>query len=676
MNRPVGWSLFDNVVVMRNNIAVAALCPLNEARIVRCLADLFFGIVLMTLFSIARWFWLLLVLAALSVCMFPQNTAAQGGYALEGSEYNVSGVLQGEQVFPKVAIGTSGGYIVWQDNITDASGLGISARKLDSSLSSSMSSFRVNENANFDQQHPSVSLLNGGGAVFVWEGGKQSFQHIYARFLSAGGTWVTGDVLVNGGPTNVFQLESGVTTLTNGNAVVVWSSFNQATTNSMRDVYFQIFTPAGVKVGGETLVNQATPFNQRSASISALSDGRFIVTWVSEQERFENSVDIFGRIYSAAGAPVGSQFLINTGTNVCANPSVARSSDGGFAVAWMQKEVGSTNSWDIFMRPFSGNALGGITRRINTWIHGDQLVPRISAMGTDYMVIWTSMGQDGSRDGVYGQLLRGDGSAVGGEFRVNTTTASQQIQPAVASDGVERFLTVWTSFVGGAGSMDLYGQRYVNTSAPLPPPGAPFVTVLSSNSLAVSWPPVQGLSVAHYEVYADGAATATAVASNAYWNATGLAAGSTHTYRLAYVATDGRRSPLSAPTTNTTYSAAATWGGIPQEWMSSYFGGDFFVWPSPYADSDGDGASNKDEFLRGTDPTNANSVLRQRLQKTVQGMFLEWNTQMGLVYQVWQATATGGPWTRIGEPRFAAGSTDSMYVGGSSAGFYRIERVR
>jgi hypothetical protein len=171
---------------------------------------------------------------------------SQGNYAPEGTEYNISGVLPGEQVYPRASIKPSGGYLVWQDNITDGFGLGISARKLDSSLSATLSAFRVNQNANFDQERPSVSMLNDGGAVFLWEGGKQSFQHIYARFLSAAGTWVTGDIQVNA-PTNVFQLESSVTTLTNGNVAVIWSSFNQVSSNSLRDVYAQILTPAGVR---------------------------------------------------------------------------------------------------------------------------------------------------------------------------------------------------------------------------------------------------------------------------------------------------------------------------------------------------------------------------------------------------------------------------------------------
>lgn len=629
----------------------------------------------------------------LAVAAMPLWGQAQGHYAAGGGEYNIAGELPGEQMYPQASITTSGGYLVWEDNRTDGFGLGISALKLDSSLSSALSSFRVNVNGNHDQERPSVAMLKDGGAVFVWEGGQQGFQHIYARFRSAGGEWVTEDIQVNT-PTNVFQLESTVATLANGNVVVAWSSFNQVAANSLRDVYFQIFTPTGVKVGEETRVNQVNTYNQRSAAVAPLSDGRFVVTWVTEQQRsafnlnFNNtggaapgqtgsaSVDVNARLFNASGSAVGGEFLVNTDLNVCANPSVASSSDGGFAVAWMRKDLQvATNSWDIFVRPFSGSGIGGVAQRVNNWVHGDQLAPRLSAMGTDYLLVWTSMGQDGSREGVYGQFLRGDGTLLGGEFRINSTAISQQLHPAVASDGVAQFLTVWTSYVGGNGSFDLQAQRYFNTSAPLPPPGAPLVNVLSSNSLHVTWAPVQGFSLAHYEVFADGVASATALATNNFWTATGLAPASTHSYRLAYVLNDGRRSPMSGATTNTTYSALWYYNLIPQEWMVSSFGAEFWTWPSPTEDSDGDSASNMDEFLAGTNPLDVNSVLRQRIVQTPQGPFLNWNTEPGLVYQV-QMTADMSNWVNLAGPRFAAGYLDSMYVGGAGAGFYRIIRLR
>ena len=68
-----------------------------------------------------------------------------------------------------------------------------------------------------------------------------------------------------------------------------------------------------------------------------------------------------------------------------------------------------------------------------------------------------------------------------------------------------------------------------------------------------------------------------------------------------------RRFPAQPPTPLT---AASHWGGIPYEWMAYYFGPDVWSWPSPYADSDGSGASNLYDFLAGTCPTNAASVLR------------------------------------------------------------------
>ncbi|MCC6820348.1 MAG: hypothetical protein IT579_06420, partial [Verrucomicrobia subdivision 3 bacterium] len=140
----------------------------------------------------------------------PGLVNGQGHFAPQGGEYNITGALVGDQVYPQASVKTTGGYVVWQDNFTDGSGLGISARKLDSSLSGSLSTFRVNESGTNDQERAVVSMLNDGGAVFVWQGGQQSFQHIYARVRSANGVWTTGDIQVNT-PTDVFQREVAVT---------------------------------------------------------------------------------------------------------------------------------------------------------------------------------------------------------------------------------------------------------------------------------------------------------------------------------------------------------------------------------------------------------------------------------------------------------------------------------
>jgi hypothetical protein len=613
--------------------------------------------------------------------------------------------LPGDQVWPDVAAGINGGFIVGQDNATDGSGLGVSASRLDFTLSavSTWSDQRVNVTGTNDQENARVALLKNGGAVFVWQGGVEGFQHIYARFLSPANIWLTTTDVVVSVPTNNYQINPAVAVLNNSNVVVVWASYDQAGSSSMQDVYGQIFSPVGVKVGTNFLINQFTNYNQRTPAVAALTNGGFVVAWVSEQERvlapnlgnnstyttiagaIRPSVDIYARLYKSNGVATASEFLVNTGSNPCANPAVAAGSDGGFTIVWGAKDlIVQNNSWDIFARSFSGAGIGGAVGYVNTTLYGDQYAPRISAIGADYLAVWTSLGQDGSREGVYGQFIHAGGTLVGGEFRVNTTTAGPQMQPAIASDGTNQFVVVWTAYAGLPNNFDLFAQRYmnVNTTANLPPMAAPFVWApftlnngVYQPQLQVSWPLLQGISVSNYEIYMDGAAMWTNPATVNIWTMTannGLTAGSTHSFQVAYTRIDGRQSPRSAATINSAW-IGGSWGGIPYEWMTNYFGANTNLWPLATADGDGDGVNNLNEFLAGTNPTNAASALQVQLVNTQQGMFLYWNTQPGLTYQVLVKTNLTAAWSNLGALRFAAGTNDSIYVGGAPAGYYQIQ---
>ena len=152
------------------------------------------------------------------------------------------------------------------------------------------------------------------------------------------------DVLVNTF-TNNCQVNPAVATLANGNVVVAWGSFNQVSASSLQDVYAQLLSPRGQKVGGEFLVNQFTSYNQRTPAVAALSGGGFVVVWVSEQERVTDaagmpSVDIYGRLYNAGGAAVGDEFLVNTGTNHLRQPK-----RGGERGRRLHGGLGSERTW-------------------------------------------------------------------------------------------------------------------------------------------------------------------------------------------------------------------------------------------------------------------------------------------------------------------------------------------
>ena len=643
---------------------------------------------------------LFFVLAALCLMVF-RVEAQTNFYAANGTEYAVIGALPGEQINPSVAVSTNGGYLVWQDNITDGDGWGISARKLDATLSGTLGTFRVNVTGAGNQENPRVAMLPNGGAVFVWQGGPQGFQHIYARCADANGIFTTGTDILVPSSTAYFQTSPSVTVLNNGNLVVVWQSWNQAGAGLMNDVYAQILNSSGSKIGPEFLINQFTSFNQRQPEVAAQPGGGFIVTWVSEQQRLTAptnslsvsagyaptpSVDIYARSFSSSGVALGGEYRVNADNNPCSNPTIAVAADGSYLVTWTARDIGNvTNSLDVYARTYNNVGTAGSVIIVNGRLFGDEYLGKVTAIGLDFLVTWVSMGQDGSREGVYGRFVHNNGVFNSGEFRVNTTTLSQQMDPCVAGDGSSQFIVVWRSFTGLVNGFDLYAQRYLNLQIGLPPMStpvvwAPFVVVSNvyQPKLLVTWAPLVGLSVTNYEVYVDGQSTNMGVTVSNGWAMTvanGLTNSSTHSFRVDYVLTDGRRSPLSPSASGTTWQGYS-WGGIPLEWMQQYYGYDLTSWPSASSKPGGSGYTVYQVFLTGGSPLDPSTWLKQSPPfKTSQGLFISWNTTPGATYQVMQTTDLQA-WSNYGSPRFAAGTSDSVNVGGNNKAYFRILLLR
>ena len=104
--------------------------------------------------------------------------------------------------------------------------------------------------------------------------------------------------------------------------------------------------------------------------------------------------------------------------------------------------------------------------RVNTSTTGEQLTwaesPQSVAMDVDgdFVVTWTSYGQDGSDSGVYAQRYSAAGVAQGSEFQVNTTTTNDQLYSTVALDADGDFVVSWSSFGQDGGVYGVHAQRY------------------------------------------------------------------------------------------------------------------------------------------------------------------------------------------------------------------------
>jgi hypothetical protein len=184
---------------------------------------------------------------------------------------------------------------------------------------------------------------------------------------------------------------------------------------------------------------------------------------------------------------------------------------------------------------------------------------------------------------------------------------------------------------------------------------------------------VEGLEVGHYEILFDGSESFQTTVP--FWTSPDVLPGTTHSVQISYVLADGRRSPVSPS------GSARTWGkdnngdGIPDDWQEMYFGSDPAGWTLPSIDSDGDGMSDREEFLAGTNPRNPEDVLRVLIRGTAQGSLLEWKTLPGGVY-VLQGSPDLSVWQDIGGHRFASSSVDSQIVSGTLGNrYFRVKRI-
>lgn len=221
-----------------------------------------------------------------------------------------------------------------------------------------------------------------------------------------------------------------------------------------------------IKLGSETLVNATTTDIQqtsdRSVGMSAL--GASVVTWAS-QNQDGSGWGVFAQRYAADGAALGAAFQVNgTTSGDQIDPVVAVDPVGNFWIAWTSASQDGSG-YGIYARHFDlfGNPLGG-EFRVNSTTANDQAAPSVATdLVGNAIFTWTSNGQDGNGLGIYAQRYSSLGLPIGGEFRVNTATAGDQSDSSV---GVTRdlsnndFVVTWQSAGQDGSGVGIYAQRY------------------------------------------------------------------------------------------------------------------------------------------------------------------------------------------------------------------------
>ncbi len=191
------------------------------------------------------------------------------------------------------------------------------------------------------------------------------------------------------------------------------------------------------------------------------------MTWQSNGQD-GSGFGIYAQRYAANGSTSGTEFRINTTTSFDqSRPSIAGLKDGGFIVTWQSNNQDGSGYGIYGQRYNADGTTRGTEFRANTTTFGNQIEPSVVALTNGgYVVTWTSSdGQDGSSAGVYGQRYDANGVAAGSEFRINTyTTSNQMYQSAIGlADG--GFVVTWSSYGQDGDNGGIYGQSYTASGA-------------------------------------------------------------------------------------------------------------------------------------------------------------------------------------------------------------------
>ncbi|MBD3226398.1 MAG: T9SS type A sorting domain-containing protein [Caldithrix sp.] len=365
-----------------------------------------------------------------------------------GESFVVNTVMDSTQRDAQVARDKDGNYvIVWQNVSADDAG-NITMQCFNASDEKIGSQKTVNTRISGEQEKLAVDMNDDGDFVVVWasHNGVDSVYDIHGRYFKDG-QFTGGDFLVNSTIAH-SQTNPDVAIYNDGSFIITWESWFED--GSDRGVYARRFDATGQPVDEAFLVNGTTQFSQARPAIETFADGRFIIIWESwyQDVATETGYGIFARLFNTNASPVDEEFQVNTYTNdyqwfgdVCVLDDIH------FVVTWTSwRQDGSKGG--IYWQKFDtdGNRIGPEVP-VNMTTYHYQWLPRVRTLGEDKLVIvWSSWGQDGSRDGIYARSFNPSGESQSLETRLNDYTDNYQWEPDVISGQDDSFLTVWSSW--------------------------------------------------------------------------------------------------------------------------------------------------------------------------------------------------------------------------------------
>lgn len=469
------------------------------------------------------------------------------------TEFRVNNYTTGNQVAPSIALDAAGNFaIAYQSAGQDGGGEGVYVRRYNSSGTALAVEQLVSTTTAGNQTVPTLAYDATGGFIVAWQSAGQdgSGEGVFARRFNASGTALGGEIAL-ANLTTGDQATPVVAADASGGFVALWRS--AATDGSGGGVALRAFDSSGAPLAAESAVNTFTAGQQILPAIAIEADGDLYVAWQSAgQEPGGTGYGVYARRYSVTNdRPLLGQIankIVNQGSTLS---FTASASDPDLGVDTLTYSLGAGAPAGMTIDPGTGLVQWSPTvadapgnRAITIQVSDDgapsladsitvhvtlfgieAATPDLLASGTapmdrrdvavatrrigngaGWLVVWASLGQDGSGYGIFGQFFGAGGVPEGGEFQINASTVGDQSRPAIAMDDAGGFVVAWEGNDGAgrgifarrfASSGDSLGGEIVVNLTTAGEQMAPAVAIEPTGEFVIVWQADPGPSLSH-----------------------------------------------------------------------------------------------------------------------------------------------------------------------------------
>ena len=359
-----------------------------------------------------------------------------------GGEFQVNTYTSSYQLYPAVAVARDGSFtVVWMSLgslADDNDGLSIQGQRFNSAGTAVGPQFQVNTYTTGYQRYPAIDARDDGAFVVVWQSPGQdgSGLGVVARRYDSTGQALAGEIQVNV-TTAADQSAPAISLNDQGDFIVAWQ--DSGLDGDGQGIVVRGFDSLGQALGSELNLNDYTTGNQLFPSVALADDRTFVATWQSDEQA--PASDIRAHFGSLDGFGSDQDCVVNAATtDDQSRPSVGIDHSGQAIVTWQDRRSGTR--YDIRRRGLTrspGSAcLPGTETVTSDPSSNNQTLPTVAVGdGGQFVVAWS----EGTAYDVRAKHISAQGEA-GPEFVVNTTPEAS-LRPWVDFDE-GGFVVTWT----------------------------------------------------------------------------------------------------------------------------------------------------------------------------------------------------------------------------------------